>query len=46
MSNTPAMTYHVAAQIQDESRALIQTRGHKLILNAAETLLAARVPAC
>lgn len=52
MSASPTMTYHVTAQIQDESHALIQTRGHELILNvkkgsgeagfnAAETLLAA-----
>lgn len=52
MSAAPSMTYHVTAQIQDESHALIQTRGHELIFNvkkcsgeagfnAAETLLAA-----
>ena len=52
MPAVPSMTYHVTAQIQDESHALIQTRGHELILNikkgsgeagfnAAETLLAA-----
>lgn len=48
----PTMTYHVTAEIQDESHALIKTRGHELTLNvkkgageagfnAAETLLAA-----
>ena len=46
------MNYHVTATIQDESHALIETRGHSLTLNvkkgageagfnAAETLLAA-----
>lgn len=52
MPNTPTMTYHVTAEIQDESHALMKTRGHELTLNvkkgagnagfnAAETLLAA-----
>lgn len=52
MPDTPSMTYHVTAEIQDDSHALIETRGHRLILNvkkgsgeagfnAAETLLAA-----
>ncbi len=52
MPDAPSMTYHVTAQIQDESHALIQTRGHEMTLNvkkgsgeagfnAAETLLAA-----
>ena len=52
MADTPTMTYHVAAEIQDESHALIEARGHRLTLNvkkgsgeagfnAAETLLAA-----
>ncbi|GAB4546745.1 MAG: hypothetical protein Fur002_22120 [Anaerolineales bacterium] len=52
MTAAPSMTYHVTAQIQDKSHALIQTRGHELTLNvkkgsgeagfnAAETLLAA-----
>ena len=46
------MNYHVTATIQDDSHALIETRGHQLTLNvkkgageagfnAAETLLAA-----
>ncbi|NCP86294.1 MAG: osmotically inducible protein C [Anaerolineae bacterium CG_4_9_14_3_um_filter_57_17] len=46
------MNYHVTATIQDDSHALIETRGHELTLNvkkgsgdagfnAAETLLAA-----
>jgi putative redox protein len=52
MPNIPSMTYHVTAEIQDASHALIETRGHRLTLNvkkgsgeagfnAAETLLAA-----
>lgn len=52
MSNTSTMTYHVTAEIQDESHARITARGHELTLNvkkgsgeagfnAAETLLAA-----
>lgn len=52
MPASPTMTYHVTAEIQDESHALIETRGHRLTLNvekgsgeagfnAAETLLAA-----
>ena len=51
------MNYHVTATIQDESHALIETRGHRLTLNvkkgageagfnAAETLLAALGAAC
>lgn len=50
--NTPTMTYHVTAEIQDNSHALIKAHGHELTLNvkkgsveagfnAAETLLAA-----
>jgi uncharacterized OsmC-like protein len=46
------MNYHVTATIQDDSRALVEARGHRLTLNvkkgageagfnAAETLLAA-----
>ena len=46
------MNYHVTATIQDESHALVETRGHQMTLNvkkgageagfnAAETLLAA-----
>ena len=52
MAHSPTMTYHVTATIQDDSHALIETRGHQLTLNvkkgageagfnAAETLLAA-----
>jgi uncharacterized OsmC-like protein len=52
MLDIPTMTYHVTAEIQDASHALIETRGHRLTLNvkkgageagfnAAETLLAA-----
>lgn len=52
MSASLAMTYHVTAEIQDESRARVTARGHELTLNvkkgsgeagfnAAETLLAA-----
>jgi uncharacterized OsmC-like protein len=52
MPDTPTMTYHVTATIQDDSHAMIETRGHRLTLNvkkgageggfnAAETLLAA-----
>ena len=52
MPNPPSMTYHVTAEIQDDSHALIETRGHRITLNvkkgsgeagfnAAETLLAA-----
>jgi uncharacterized OsmC-like protein len=52
MTNTPTMTYHVTAAIQDDSHAIVETRGHRLTLNvkkgageagfnAAETLLAA-----
>jgi uncharacterized OsmC-like protein len=52
MPNHASMMYHVTAEIQDESHALIETRGHRLTLNvkkgageagfnAAETLLAA-----
>lgn len=52
MPDTPSMTYHVTAEIQDESHARIEARGHCLTLNvkkgsgeagfnAAETLLAA-----
>jgi len=48
----PSTTYHVTAAIQDESHAVVETRGHRLTLNvkkgageagfnAAETLLAA-----
>lgn len=52
MSASPTMTYHVTAEIQDESHAIVEARGHRLTLNvkkgsgeagfnAAETLLAA-----
>ena len=52
MPNTPSMTYHVTAAIQDDFHAVVETRGHRLTLNvkkgsgeagfnAAETLLAA-----
>lgn len=52
MQNTPSMTYHVTAAIQDDSHVVVETRGHRLLLNvkkgsgeagfnAAETLLAA-----
>lgn len=53
MPNSPSLsTYHVTAEIQDDSRAVVETRGHRLTLNvkkgsgeagfnAAETLLAA-----
>lgn len=52
MPNTPSMTYHVTATIQDDSHAVAEARGHRLTLNvkkgsgeagfnAAETLLAA-----
>lgn len=49
---TASMTYHVTAEIQDDSHAIVEARGHRLTLNvkkgageagfnAAETLLAA-----
>ncbi len=52
MPNTSTTTYHVTAAIQDDSRAVAETRGHRITLNvkkgleeagfnAAETLLAA-----
>lgn len=52
MPASPTMTYHVTAEIQDDSHAIVETRGHRLTLNvkkgsgeagfnAAETLLAA-----
>jgi uncharacterized OsmC-like protein len=52
MPNTPNKTDHVTAEIQDDSHAIVETRGHRLTLNvkkgageagfnAAETLLAA-----
>jgi uncharacterized OsmC-like protein len=50
--NNVGMNYHVSVTIQDDSRALVEARGHRLTLNvkkgageagfnAAETLLAA-----